>query len=149
MASPSRADSRDFPETGRVGFPDDPVGYRVLVGPPGVEVAEELLQEVRGENLADHVEDLVGPQFVADLPQSLQELLEHTALAGVAGDEIEDDAVVFLAVPVDAPDPLFETYGVPRDVVVDHLGAELKVDPFAGGFGGDEHLGGFAIGMGQ
>ncbi len=134
----------DLPEPGRVGFLDDPVGDRVLVGPPCIEVPEELFQEVGGKNLADHVEDLVGAELVTNLPQPLQQLLEHAAFAGVAGHEIEDDAVVLLAVPVDTPDPLFEPDGVPRDVVVDHLGAELEVDPFAGGLGGDEHLGGLA-----
>ncbi len=51
---------------------------------------------------------------------------------------------MLLPVAVDAANPLLKPDGVPRDVVVDHLRAELKVDPFAGGFGGDEHLGGLA-----
>ena len=144
LRKPLQGGFRDLPESGRVDFPDDPVGDGVLVGPPCVEVAEELLQEVGGEDLADHVEDLVGPELVADLAQPLQELLEHAAFAGVTGHEVENDAVVLLAVPVDAADPLLEPDGVPRDVVVDHLGAELEVDPFARGLGGDEHLGGFA-----
>ena len=48
---------------------------------------------------------------------------------------------MLLAVAVDAPDPLLEPDGVPRDVVVDHQRAELKVDAFARGLRGDEHLG--------
>ena len=87
---------------------------------------------------------MVGAELATDLPQPLQELLEHAAFAGVAGHEIEDDAVVLLAVAMNTADPLLEPDRVPRDVVVDHLGAKLEVDPFARGLGGDEHLGGLA-----
>ena len=48
---------------------------------------------------------------------------------------------MFLAVAVDAADPLLQPDGVPGDVVVDHQPAELQVDAFAGRLGGDEHLG--------
>ena len=107
----------------------------------GVHVAEQLLQQVRREDLAHHVEHLVGAQVLADLAQPLEQLLQHAAFAGVLGHEVEDEAVVLLAVAVDAADPLFQPDGVPGDVEVDHQPAELKVDAFAGRFGGDEHLG--------
>ena len=42
---------------------------------------------------------------------------------------------------MDSPDPLLKPDGVPRDVVVNHLGAELEVDAFSRGLGRDEHLG--------
>jgi hypothetical protein len=45
-----------------------------------------------------------------------------------------------LAVTVDASHTLLKPHGVPRDVVVDHEPAELKVDSLAGSFGGDQHL---------
>ena len=67
LCKPLQGGLRDLPEPGRVDFADDPVGDGVLVGAPCVEVAEELLQEVGGEDLADHVEDLVGSELVADL----------------------------------------------------------------------------------
>ena len=68
---------------------------------------------------------------------------KHAAFAGVLGDEVEDEAVVLLAVAVDAAHALLQPDGVPGDVVVDHQPAELEVDAFAGGLGGDQHLGGF------
>ena len=69
--------------------------------------------------------------------------MQDAAFAGVLGHEVEDQAVVFLAVAVDAADALFQADGVPGDVEVDHQPAELQVDAFAGGFGGDQHLGRF------
>ena len=75
---------------------------------------------------------------------ALEELLEHAALAGVRRHEIEDQAVLFLAVTVDAAHALLQPHRVPRDVVVDHQPAELQVDAFARGFGGDEDLAGLA-----
>jgi hypothetical protein len=45
-----------------------------------------------------------------------------------------------LAVSVDAAHPLFESVGVPRNVVVDEEVAELQVDAFARGLGGNQHL---------
>ncbi len=72
---------------------------------------------------------------------ALEELLQHPAFAGVGGDEVEDEAVLLLAVAVDAAHALLQPDGVPGDVVVDHEPAELEVDAFAGGLGGDQHLG--------
>jgi hypothetical protein len=62
----------------------------------------------------------------------------------LVGDEVEDQAVLFLAVAMDAAHALFQAHRVPGDVVVDHQPAELEVDTLAGGLGGDQHLGGFA-----
>ena len=69
--------------------------------------------------------------------------MQDAAFAGVLGHEVEDQAVLLLAVTVDAADALFQADGIPRDVEVDHQPAELQVDAFAGGLGGDEHLGRF------
>ena len=73
---------------------------------------------------------------------ALEQLLQHAAFARVGGDEIEDEAILLLAVAVDAAHALLQAHGIPRDVVIDHQPAELQVDAFAGGLGGDEHLGG-------
>jgi hypothetical protein len=73
---------------------------------------------------------------------ALEELLQHPAFAGVGGDEVEDEAVLLLAVAVDAAHALLQAHRVPGDVVVDHQPAELQVDALAGGLGGDQHLGG-------
>ena len=58
----------------------------------------------------------------------------------VGRDEIEDQAVLALAVAVDAAHPLLEAVGVPRNVVIEQDVADLKVDPFARGLGGHEDL---------
>ena len=66
---------------------------------------------------------------------------QDPAFVGPAGDEVDDADVVLLAVAVDAPHPLLEARGVPRDVVVHHQPAELEVDPFSRRIGGDEEAG--------
>ena len=106
----------------------------------GVVVAQHPLDVGRGQHLADHVEDGVVVQRVADLLQLLEQPLEDAALDGVGGDEVEDQAVLALAVAVDAAHPLLEAVGVPGDVVVEQDVAELEVDALARGLGGDEDL---------
>jgi hypothetical protein len=70
------------------------------------------------EDFSDDVEDLVGAELAPDLSQPLEELLDDATLAGVPRDEVEDDAVVLLEIPMDSPgDSLLESHGVPRDVV--------------------------------
>ena len=56
------------------------------------------------------------------------------------GDEVEDQAVLLLAVAVDAAHALLQPHRVPGDVVVDHQPAELEVDALARRLGGDQHL---------
>ena len=71
---------------------------------------------------------------------ALEQLLQHAALARVRADEVEDQAVLLLAVAVDAPHALLQAHRVPGDVVVDHEPAELEVDALAGRLGRDQHL---------
>src|SRR5208283_1147998 len=111
------------------------------VGLADVEVAEELFQQVAREDLADHIEDLVGSQLIADLAEPLKQLGQDTPLVGVHGDEIEDEAVVLLAVAMNASHALFQPHGAPGDIEVDHEPAELQVNPFSGGLGRGQHLG--------
>lgn len=129
---------------------DDSILNLVLVREAGVHVAEELLQQRRGEDFADHVEHLIRAKFAADFTKAVEQLLQNPAFAGVLGHEVDDEAVVFLAVTVNSADPLFEPDGIPGDVVVDHQPAELQVNAFAGGFRGDQNLSGlleFAFGV--
>ena len=60
----------------------------------------------------------------------LEQLLEDPAFTGVRRDEIEDEAVLFLTVSVDAAHALLKTHRVPGNVVIDHQPAELEVDAF-------------------
>jgi hypothetical protein len=107
---------------------------------PGVVVAQHALDVGRGQDLADHVEHGVVVERVADLLQLLEQPLQDAALDGVGGHEVEDQAVLALAVAVDAAHPLFEAVRVPGDVVVEEDVADLKVDALARGLGGDQDL---------
>ena len=106
----------------------------------GVILAEDALHLGGGQDFADHVEDGVVVQGVADLLELLQQPAQDVALDGVGGHEVEDEAVVFLAVAVDAAHALLKAVGVPGDVVVEKDVAALEVDAFAGGLGGDKDL---------
>ena len=106
----------------------------------GVVVAQHALDVGRGQDLADDVEDGVVVQRVADLLQLLEQPLQDAAFDGVGGHEVEDQAVLALAVAVDAAHPLLEAVRVPGDVVVEEDVADLEVDALAGGLGGDQDL---------
>lgn len=93
-----------------------------------------------GQDFSDDVEDRVIVEGVADLLELLVQALEDAAFDGVGGDEVEDEAVLALAVAVDAAHPLLQAVRVPGDIVVEEDVAGLEVDPFAGRFGGDEDL---------
>jgi len=108
-----------------------------------IHLADHLLKTVAWEHVAQDVEDLAGAlrvEVVFNLADAVEEFFHHAAFTGVGGDEVENQAVLSLAIAVDATHPLLETHGVPRDVVVDHQPAELKVDALAGGLGGDHDL---------
>ena len=75
---------------------------------------------------------------------ALEKFVQHATFACIGRNEVKDEAVLFLAVTVDAAHALFQPDGIPRDVVIDHQPAELEIDAFAGRFGGDEHLGSLA-----
>ena len=87
------------------------------------------------EEPADHVEHLVGAEFLADRVQLVEQHLEHSTLVGASRDEIHDMHVVALPVAVDAAHALLEPSRIPGDVVVHHQPAELEVDPLARGIG--------------
>ena len=108
---------------------NDAVLDPMLVGLPGIHLAEQSFKLIGREHLADDVEDLVGPKIVANLRKPFEQFLQHAALAGVLGHEVEDEAVLLLAVAVDAADALLKPDGIPRNVEVDHQPAELKLMP--------------------
>ena len=67
----------------------------------------------------------------------LREKLQNTLFSQVTFiGEIHDDNIVFLPKPVDTPDTLLHTLGIPRQVVVDQHGTELQVDAFGSRFSG-------------
>ncbi len=117
-------------------------GLQALADPPfavaGQRVEQVVAERAVLEQPSDDVEDLVRAEFPADRVQLVEQHLQHAALAGAGGDQVDDHHVAPLAVAVDAPQALLETRRVPGDVVVDHQPAELQVDPLAGRVGGDE-----------
>ena len=108
-----------------------------------VHVAQHLLKLICRENLSEDVEYFAGAlgiEVLFDLLDALEELFENPALAGVGGDEVEDEAVLLLTVAVDTAHALLKANRVPRNVVIDHQPAELKVDALSRGLCGDKHL---------
>ena len=130
----------DGPEALLVHVPEEPVFQVFLAQPSGVVVPEHPLHLGGGQDLSHHVEDRVVVQGITDLLELVQESLEYPPLDGVGGDEVEDQAVKLLAIPVDAPHPLFQAVGVPGDVVVEEDVAALEVDALAGRLGGHQDL---------
>ena len=100
---------------------------------------QHALDMGRRQNLADHVEDRVVVERVANLLELLVQPLKDPALDRVCGHEVEDQAVLALAVAVDAAHPLLETVRVPGDVVVEEDVADLEVDAFAEAVSSDEN----------
>ena len=72
----------------------------------GVVVAQHALDVGSRQHLADDVEDCIVIQGVADLLQLLEQALQNAALDRVRRDEVEDQAVLALAIAVDASHPL-------------------------------------------
>ena len=88
--------------------PNDPsldVGYVRLAD---IQITEEPFQQIAGEDLPDDIEDLIGAEFPADLPEPVQQPGEDAPLVGVHGDEVQDHAIAFLTVTVDATHPLLK-----------------------------------------
>ena len=135
----------DFGKAGLDGF--------VEFGAEGLESAGDvfgvaaLLVDI--EDLAfevdagfDSAEDIVGSaKYAAEEVEFLFEEFMNAAVGLIfLVEEVDDNDVMFLAIPVAASDALFNALGVPGEVVVDDERAELEVDAFGGGFGGDEDL---------
>ena len=70
-----------------------------------------------------------------------EQFVQHATFARVNRDEVKDETVLLLTVTVDSAHALLQPNGIPRDVIIDHQPAELEIDTFTSGFGGDEHLG--------
>ena len=92
------------------------------------------------QNLADDIEHRVIIESVTNLLELFQQALQHAAFNRIGRDEIEDQTIEKLAVPVDAAHALLQPIGIPRDVVVKEDVAALEIDPLAGRFRGNENL---------
>src|SRR5581483_1461933 len=99
---------------------------------------EVILEAHSLKQPANHVEDLVGIELLADFFKLVEQGLEHPALARAAGHQIDDAHLAGLFVAVDPAHPLLKPCRIPWDVVVDHQPASaLQVDAFRGGVGTD------------
>jgi len=74
------------------------------------------------------------------MARSTVQFFKDSAFTGVRGDEVEDEAIEFLTIAMNAAHALLKADRVPRDVVIDHQPAELEVDSLTCSFCGDEHL---------
>jgi hypothetical protein len=73
-----------------------------------------------------------------------QQLIDAPVGVVVAIQEVDDNHIVLLPVAVATPDALFDPLRVPWQVIVDDHRAELEVDPFGTGLGGDHDAAAFA-----
>ena len=110
----------------------------------GSGLLQIVLEADAFEESADDIEDLVRIELVADAFQLFEQRLQYAALAGFAGDKIDDANLVLLFVAMDAAHPLLQSRRIPGDIVIHHQPAELQVDALGGGIGAD-HVGGAAF----
>src|SRR5581483_6781536 len=107
----------DAPEMINIHLLDDALLNQVLCHLISrVHIAQHLFELVARENLSKNIEDLpraLGIESFLDLFNALKELSEDSAFAGVGRNEVEDEAVFFLAVAVDASHALFQANRVP------------------------------------
>jgi hypothetical protein len=74
---------------------------------------------------------ITSTKYTVKQSELLREQLEHPLIRRIpAIQKIHDNNIVLLAVSMASSNPLFNSLGVPREVVVDNKGAELKVHPF-------------------
>ena len=126
-----------------IHFLDNPLFDHILCQVAGIHVAQHALQLIGRKHIAQHIEDLAGAfgvEIRLDLLDTFKQFLEHATLTGVGADEVHDEAVFLLAVPMDATHALFKAVGVPGDIVVNHVPAELQIDALTSRLGGHQHL---------
>ena len=88
------------------------------------------------------MQDVVGR--VEDFAEQIQLLAQN--LKGqpmrliVPSDEVDHGDIALLAIPMAAPDALFDALRVPRQIVIDDRLAKLQVQPFCASLGAYENL---------
>src|SRR5262249_52386788 len=82
----------------------------------GVHVTEHFLQLIRREHLAENVEHLAGTlgvKVILNFCNALEELLKDSTLTRIGRYEIENEAVLLLAVSMNAAHALFQAHRIP------------------------------------
>ena len=102
-----------------------------------VDGEDALLEIHAGFDGAEH---FVGcTEDAVEEAEFLAQQFENTAVGLVAFvQEVDDDDIVLLPVAMAAADALLDALRVPGQVVVDDQRAELQVDAFGRGFGGEQ-----------
>ena len=102
-----------------------------------VDGEDALLEIHAGLDGAQHL--VGGTEDAAEEAELLAQQFEHAAVGLVAlVQEVDDHHVVLLPVAVAAADALLDALRVPGQVVVDDQRAELQVDAFRRGLGGEQ-----------
>ena len=95
-----------------------------------------------GKNFPHDIEDGIVIQGIPDFLELFQEPLQDPAFDGIRGHEVEDEAVLALAITMNTAHTLFKAVGVPGNIIVEKDMATLQVDTFPGGLGGHQNLDG-------
>src|SRR3989344_3151705 len=83
---------------------------------------------------------IAGAEYAIEQAEFLIQELIDTHVGGAAlVEEVHHHHVELLPVTVAASNALFNTLGIPRQIVVDYQVAELQVDALGGGFGRDQN----------
>ena len=101
-----------------------------------VDGGDALLEIHAGLDGAEHL--VAGAEDALEELELLGQQLEDALVGRVlAVEEVDDHHVVLLAVAMAAADALLDALRIPGQVVVHHQRAELEVDAFGAGLGGD------------
>ena len=85
---------------------------------------------------------VTGAEHTVEQGKFLFQQLIYPHIGGVSlVQEVDDHYIETLSVAVASADALLNTLRIPWHIVINHQRAELQVDAFCGGFGGDEDLG--------
>ena len=114
-------------------------------GPDGVRIAAGLVDghdaTLEIHTRADGAQHLVaGPEHPFEQLELLRQQIVDAAVGLVAAiDEVDHHHVVLLPVAMATADALLDALRIPRQIVVDDQRAELQIDAFGAGLGGDHH----------
>ena len=104
-----------------------------------VDLGDTPLEIDTGADGTQHF--VASPKHALEELELLRQQLVHPCIGLIAAvDEVDHHHVVLLTVAVAAPDALLDALRVPRQVVVDDERAELEVDAFGSGLGGNHDL---------
>ena len=99
----------DLPESVYIHFLNNAALDSIFRGDVSVHIPQHPLKLVSRKDIAQDVEYLacvLGVKVFLYLFDPFEEFLEHSAFTGFGRNKVQDQAVLFLAVPVDTTHPL-------------------------------------------